>query len=95
MPAGSSHLDAGNIAPGERYRCNPWVGNEFSGLGPWDENGFQDAPGQSRLLQDAFDLKGNTRNVGGVFKHGGITRHQRGSGEAEDLPVGEVPGHDR
>ena len=29
-----------------------------------------------------------------MFEDGCVACHERGGGEAEDLPVGEVPGHD-
>ncbi len=50
--------------------------------------------GKPARRTSAFDREGALRDVGGVLEQADVAGHQRGRGKAEDLPEGEVPGHD-
>src|SRR6266567_1603292 len=95
MSAGSSYVNACCLTPRERYCCNPQVSDELASLGARYKDSSQDTLRQSSFLKDVLDLQGHPRDIGGMFEHCSIASHQRRSSEAEDLPVGEIPGHDR
>ena len=42
-----------------------------------------------------LDGQRTLRHIRGVLEQSDISRHERGRGEAEHLPEGKVPGHDR
>ena len=50
--------------------------------------------GEPRLAEDLLDRQGTPRHVGGVFQDGRVAGHEPWCRETEDLPEGEVPGHD-
>src|SRR5205823_14439242 len=62
---------------------------------PIYKDGTEHTLGQPCLLKDMLDFQRDPRDIGGVLEHGGVARHQGRGGKAEDLPVREVPGHDR
>ncbi len=50
---------------------------------------------QAGVAEDLLDRERDTGDVRGVLEQSGVAGHQRRGGEAEHLPEGEVPRHDR
>ncbi len=59
-----------------------------------DEEALKAAAGEACAAHEGLDGDGALRDAGGVFEQGSVARHKGGGEEAEDLPEGEVPGHD-
>jgi len=64
-------------------------------LGTRDDHGRERAGREARLAKRLLDVERAARDVAGVLEHAGVARHQGRGREPEDLPIGEVPGHDR
>jgi hypothetical protein len=62
-------------------------------LAGFDEEGLEDATGEAGAAHEGLDGEGALRDVGGVLEQANVAGHKRGGEEAEDLPEGEVPGH--
>src|SRR5690606_35699523 len=48
---------------------------------------------KARFNKDFLNVQSTAKNVGCVFQHTNVTRHQGRRRETEDLPEGEVPRH--
>ena len=70
------------------------VVEEVLDLAGLDEEGLEDAAGEAGAAHEGFNRQGALRDVGGVLEQADVAGHERGGEEAEDLPEGEVPGHD-
>ena len=58
------------------------------------EQRLEGAAGKAGAAHQGFDGERALGHVGGVLEQADVARHQRGREKAEDLPEGEVPGHD-
>src|SRR5207249_612465 len=85
---------AGALATGERDGFDGGVFDERLGAVVGNQDGGEDAVGEAGAGEEVFDGQGAAGDVGGVLEDGDVAGHQRGCGEAEDLPEGKVPGHD-
>ena len=59
-----------------------------------DEERLEGAFGKTRFAEDLLDREGAVGDVRGVLEEADVAGHERRRREAEDLPEGEVPGHD-
>ena len=80
---------------GERDRVDARVGDELARPSSRAPGACRRRPAAAGALEDLLDGQRAAGHVGGVLEHGAVAGHQRRRGEAEDLPEGEVPGHDR
>ena len=85
----------GVLAPGQRDRPYPRVLDDLLDGARGHEERLERALGEARPAQDVFDRQRALRHVRRVLEQPDVARHQRGRGEAEHLPVREVPRHDR
>ena len=85
---------AGGLGAGDGDGGDAGVGEEVFDLARLDEQGLEDAAGKAGAAHQGFNREGTLRDVGGVLEQADVAGHERGSEEAEDLPEGEVPGHD-
>ena len=92
--SGGGDGDAGGVAAGEGDGGDARVGDDGVHGGAWHEQGAEGAFGEAAGADDGLDLERAAGDVGGVLEDGGVARHEGRRGEAEDLPVGEVPRHD-
>ena len=60
-----------------------------------DQGCGEEALREARVAEDRLDRQRAPRHVRGVLEDAGVAGHQRRRGEAEHLPEGEVPRHDR
>ena len=93
-PAGCArHVAARRRAAGQgdRYHARV-VDHSLDLIGP-DQQSLEGALGEARAPDELFDRQGTLGHVGGVLEQRNVAGHQRGRGEAEDLPEWEVPGH--
>ena len=93
--AGAGHQRARVLAAGQRDGGDTRVVDQRLRLLAGDEQRLEHALGKPAAREHLFDGEGALRHVGGVLEHAGVARHQRRRGEAEHLPEGKVPGHDR
>src|SRR5262249_44742065 len=49
--------------------------------------------GKSSSVEDFLNCERAAGHVGCMLEHSGVSRHQTGRGEAEDLPEWEIPWH--
>ncbi len=55
---------------------------------------MEGAAREAGAADEGLDGEGALGDVGGVLEESDVAGHEGGSEEAEDLPEGEVPGHD-
>ena len=80
-------------AAGERRRAHARiVEDRLDELRP-DEQRLELVVVEAGLAEHILDGEGALRDVGSVFEKTHVAGHQRGGGEAEDLPEWEVPRH--
>ena len=60
----------------------------------FDEQRLEGAAGKAGAADQRLDGERALRDVRRVLEQADVAGHQRGREEAEDLPEGEVPGHD-
>ena len=85
---------AGGLAAGEGDGGDALVGEDHLDLAGLDQQRLEGAAGKAGAAHQRFDGEGALGHIGGVLEQADVARHQRGREEAEDLPEGEVPGHD-
>gem|GEM_PF-4445429 len=85
---------AGGLGTGDGDGGNAAVGEEAFDLAGLDEEGLEAAAGEAGAADEGLDLESALGDIGGVLEQGDVAGHEGGSGEAEDMPEGEVPGHD-
>ena len=85
---------AGGFAAGEGDGGDALVGEHHLHLAGFDEQRLERAAGKAGAAHQGFDGERALGHVGGVLEQADVAGHQRGREEAEDLPEGEVPGHD-
>ena len=94
-PAGlGSDGAAGGLGAGEGDGGDAGVVEEVLYLAGLDEEGLEDAAGEAGAADQCFNGERALGDVGGVLEEADVAGHERGGEEAEDLPEGEVPGHD-
>src|SRR5947209_20058453 len=93
MATSGGNRSANRIASGQCDCCDAWVSDEGISLCSWNQDGSENSPWHSALLEYSLNLQGDKRDVGSVFEYGGIASHERRGRKAEDLPVREIPGH--
>ncbi len=94
-PAVGGDRHAGPLAPGQRDGGDARVLDDLGDVLGLDEQVGEDALGQPGPPEQVLDGKGGLRHVRGVLEQADVADHERRRGEADDLPHGEVPGHDR
>ena len=62
---------------------------------PGHQERAEEALRQSGRFEDLLDGQRAAWHIGRVLQHGAVASHQRWRGEAQDLPEGEIPWHDR
>ena len=82
------------FAAGEGDGGDALVGEDGFDLAGFDEEGLEGAAGKAGAADEGFDGERALGDVGGVLEQADVAGHERGREEAEDLPEGEVPGHD-
>ena len=85
---------ARGLAAGEGNGGDALVAEDGLDLAGFDEEGLEGAAGEAGAADEGFDAEGALRDVGCVLEEADVAGHERGGEEAEDLPEGEVPGHD-
>src|SRR5439155_721296 len=85
----------GAVAAGQRDAAHARVGDDGPDPLRPDEHGAEHTFGQARFPEDPLDLERAARHVRGMLQDPRIARDERRGGEAEDLPEGKVPRHDR
>ena len=60
----------------------------------FEQEGLEGAAGKAGAADERLNGEGGLRDAGGVLEQSDVAGHEGGCGEAEDLPEGEVPGHD-
>ncbi len=85
---------AGGLGAGEGDGDDAGVVEEVFYLAGFDEEGLEDAAGKAGAAHEGFNRQGTLRHVGCVLQEADVAGHERGGEETEDLPEGEVPGHD-
>ena len=60
----------------------------------FEQECLEDAARKTGAADQRLNCEGALRDVRSVFEQSDVAGHLRGSKEAEDLPEGEVPGHD-
>ena len=85
---------AGGLAAGDGDGGDALVGEDGLHLAGFDEQRLEGAAGEAGAADQGFDGERALGHVGGVLEQADVAGHQRGREEAEDLPEGEVPGHD-
>ncbi len=89
----AAHGAARGVAPGQGDRSDPGIFNDALNPLGVDEQRLKAAFGKAGPAEDLFDGQGALRDVGRMLEQSHVARGQRGSGEPEDLPEGEVPRH--
>src|SRR5262249_24777339 len=96
LPAGRRGHDAARAhAAGKGHGHDARISDDAVHAVWADEQGLKDAFRKAGPAEDFFDRQGALRNIGRMLQQADVARHQRGRGEAEDLPERKVPGHDR
>ena len=85
---------ASGLRAGDGDGDDAGVGEDDFDLAGFDEEGLEDAAREAGATDKGFDSERALRDVGGVLEKTDVASHERGSEETEDLPEGEVPGHD-
>ena len=85
---------AGGLASGDGDGGDALVGEHHLHLAGLDEQRLEAAAGKAGAAHQGFDGERALGDVGGVLEQAGVAGHQSGREKAEDLPEGEVPGHD-
>ncbi len=85
---------AGGLGAGEGDGGDARVGEDAFDLSGFDEERLEGAAGEAGAADERFDGERALGDVGGVLEEADVAGHQCRREEAEDLPEGEVPGHD-
>ena len=94
-PGLRGHRPTRGGAAGEGHRRHLGGLDELRHPGRADEDGPEEVLGQPGVAEDLLDGQGAPGHVGGVLQERRVAGHEGRRREAEDLPQGEVPGHDR
>ena len=95
LPAADPTWLPGAGAAGEGDRRDPRILDHRAHLLGLDQQRLEDALGESGAAEDLLDRERALGHVRRVLEQPHVAGHERRRGEAEDLPEGEVPGHDR
>ena len=85
---------ASGLAAGDGDGGDALVGEDGFDLAGFDEEGLEGAAGKAGAADEGLDGERALGDVGGVLEQADVAGHECGREEAEDLPEGEVPGHD-
>ena len=85
---------AGGLAASDRDGGDALIGEHHLDLAGFDEERLEAAAGKAGAADEGLDGERALGDVGGVLEQAHVASHQGGREEAEDLPEGEVPGHD-
>ncbi len=89
------HRGSGLLAAGQGHGPHGLMGDDGFDLLVADEQGLEHPLRVAGLPEQLLDVKGAAADVGGVLQQADVAGRERGRREADHLPEGEVPGHDR
>ena len=85
---------AGGLAAGDGDGGDALVGEDGLDLIDFEQEGLKGAAREAGATDERLDRESALRDVGGVFEQSDVAGHQCRREKTEDLPEGEVPGHD-
>jgi hypothetical protein len=92
---GHADLDAGLLAASESGGGYARIVQNAIDLRGPDEQSLENTLRETRPEKNVFNLQGTLWNIGRMLEQAYIAGDQAGRDEAETLPEGKVPGHDR
>jgi len=95
LAGGARDGDPGRLAAGERDGGDALVGDHARDAARADEQRLEGAVVEAGAREQLLEGERAARDVGGVLEERDVAGDERGRGEAEHLPEGEVPRHDR
>ena len=94
-PARAPTSRPGGLAAGQRHGAHAVVVDDPLDDRRADEQRLERALREARAGEDVLDGHGDLGDVRRVLEQADVARHERRGGEAQHLPVREVPRHDR
>src|SRR6185312_9010034 len=95
LPGTRGDLTAGVLAAGERRRRDAIVVEERGNRLRANEQRLKDAVRRACFAEELLERERALRHVRRVLEQPNVARAQSRRGEADDLPEGKVPRHDR